>query len=180
MYLTAGPAVMKVDYAAASKTVPVKLIKSYHPKLFGLTKGKMNDLQYFGGYWYATSTVPCTMIRFRDIDRIGKIHRLSGELKLCEAIPRSSVKCTSGTPYFLSVVNQVLYIPFIFGCSGILQVPLISPVQGQQPRQGSSVVSDGVGETMQRLDLVIPNASLLFGTGWVEAGDDIARRGSRW
>jgi hypothetical protein len=177
MYLTAGPAVMKVDYAAASKTVAVKVVKAYAPKLFGLTKGKMNDLQYFGGYWYATSTVPCTMIRFRDIDRIGKIERLAGELKLCDAIPRSSVKCSSGTPYFLSVVDQVLYIPFIFGCSGIMKVPL-NPKQQQVQQMGSSV--NGLHDVGIRWDLAISNASLLFGTGWVEAGDDVARRGAPW
>jgi hypothetical protein len=39
---------------------------------------------------------------------------------------------------------------------------------------------NGLHDVGIRWDLAISNASLLFGTGWVEAGDDVARRGARW
>ena len=153
MYITAGPHVMKVDYKADDGKP--KLVKTIDRKNFGVKNGGMNDLQFIQGWWYVTSTIPCTVGRFRDIDR-PRVESIARELGMCGAIDRKRKHCHTGTPYFMTAIGDTLYLPYIFGCSGVVTFK----------------VSNDTGK--------IKDVSTLFGDGWVEQDDDIQCRGKKW
>lgn len=158
MYITAGPgAVWQVAVSPASSAGGggVKPLRAFSVKPLGFTKGKMNDIAFIEGWWYATSTVPCSIVRFRNITNMRSHERLAGTLGMCRPVPRTQLRCGSGTPYFVSSIEGRVFVPYIFGCSGVVSFVAFE----------NGTVGD-----------VRPH----FGGGWVEKEDDILVRGSEW
>lgn len=155
LYITAGPGVVTRTELDPASGLVVKRA-SYSTKFLGFMKGKMNDLAFFDGWWYATSTVPCAMVRFRDIHRMWEHEKIHTKLGLCAAFSRRERRCLGGTPYFVSKMGDRIYVPYIFGCSGM--------------------VSFRVGAD----DGQISDVRQHWGSGWVEDEADLACRGSDW
>eukprot|EP00759_Apiculatamorpha_spiralis_P020964 PhF_6_TR26123/c0_g1_i2/m.36968 len=118
MYITSGPkGIWSVNHSSPTGVTPVKFypVGPLHMKV-------MNDLLYADGWWYASSTVPCGIKRFRDINQMKNHEDLAQYLGLC-GINRGK---STGTPYFLQVVEGRLYVPYIFTQSGVVSFSLSS------------------------------------------------------
>jgi hypothetical protein len=157
LYFTAGPGVIWRTELDTTIGAVVKR-QSYSIKFLGFVKGKMNDLAYFDGWWYATSTVPCAMVRFRNIDRLWEHEKIHSQLGLCKSFSRKELRCLGGTPYFVSKIGDRIVVPYIFGCSG--------------------VVSFRVNNDDSHAPIV--DVKQHWGGGWVEDGDDLKCRGTEW
>lgn len=152
LYITAGPGVI---WQTTMQDRGVVRGRAYPIRAIGFTKGKMNDLAWIDGWWYATSTVPCAMVRFRSLASMHEHEKLHGVLGLCKAFSRSTARCLGGTPYFVSKVGDRIFVPYIFGCSG--------------------VVSFAVDPATQAIVDVVQHWS----SGWVENSRNLACRGDR-
>ena len=114
----------------------------------------MNDLAFIDGWWYATSTVPCALVRFRSLDSMAQHQALHRSLGLCRTFSRRESRCSTGTPYFITKFDGRIFVPYIFGCSGVL-----------------SFVADGEE---------IRDVRQHWGGGWVEDQEDVRVRGAEW
>ena len=136
MFITAGPGVISV---LNFTTTPVKLVRGVSVKPLGFGKGRMNDLQWIDGWWYATSTAPCAVLRFKNLRTMRPVEALTKPLGLCgtvSAADKKSKRCRTGTPYFVTrpeASSKRLYVPYIFGCSGIVSFT-IGPEEGAEVR----------------------------------------------
>jgi hypothetical protein len=136
MFITAGPGVISVFNFT---TTPVKLVRVVSVKPLGFGKGRMNDLQWIEGWWYATSTAPCAILRFKNLRTMRPVEALTKPLGLCGTVSASdkkSKRCRTGTPYFVTrpeASSKRLYVPYIFGCSGIVSFT-IGPEEGAEVR----------------------------------------------
>lgn len=155
LYITAGPGVITRCVLHRDSGLIVKQ-QSYSTKFLGFAKGKMNDLAFYDGWWYATSTVPCAMVRFRDVNRLWEHEKIHSTLGLCATFSRRQSRCLGGTPYFVSKIGDRIYVPYIFGCSG--------------------VVSFRVDETSGAITDIVQH----WGSGWVEDDSDLQCRGPEW
>ncbi len=153
LYITAGPGVV---WQTAMQDNGVVRGRAYPIRSIGFTKGKMNDLAWIDGWWYATSTVPCAMVRFRSLDAMHQHQKIHGLLGLCKGFSRSTARCLGGTPYFVTKVGDRIFVPYIFGCSG--------------------VVSFAVDPVTQDIVDVVQH----WGSGWVENSRNLACRGKEW
>ncbi|CUF84544.1 Hypothetical protein, putative [Bodo saltans] len=157
LYFTAGPGVIwRTELDGVRGVVVAK--QSYSIKYLGFTKGKMNDLAFFDGWWYATSTVPCAMVRFRNIDRLWEHEKIHTQLGLCKTFSRKEPRCLGGTPYFVSKIGDRIVVPYIFGCSGVVSFR-VDDVGGRAP---------------------IVDVKQHWGGGWVEDSGDLQCRGTEW
>lgn len=154
LYITAGPGVIWRTELDASSGLVVKK-QAFPIKHLGFVKGKMNDLAFFDGWWYATSTVPCAMVRFRNINRLWEHEKLHSQLGLCKPFSRRERRCLGGTPYFVSKVGDRIFVPYIFGCSGVVSFRAID--------------GGGIADVQQH-----------WGGGWVEDDGDLQCRGTLW
>ncbi|KEG12768.1 ABC transporter related protein [Trypanosoma grayi] len=122
----------------------------------GIKSRSMNDVVYMDNYWYISSTYPCSLLRVKSLKR-GPVEMLHKRLNLCRARAQgpgvlAGGRCNLlGTPYYSSFVDGKMMIPFLFHCSGVLSY---------DPVNGSSTV--------------------LWGSGWTEAPEDVKRRGTEW
>lgn len=153
LFMTAGPGVVWESRMDSDRIVP---IRSYSIRPLGFMKGKMNDLAWIDGWWYATSTVPCAMVRFRQLNDMRNHEKLHPLLGLCGSFSRKKERCATGTPYFVSKVHDRIMVPYIFGCSG--------------------VVSFVVDKATERIQDVVQH----WGEGWVEGSDDLTCRTEEW
>jgi hypothetical protein len=153
LYITAGPGVI---WQTTMEDRGIVRGRAYPVKSIGFTKGKMNDLAWIDGWWYATSTVPCAMVRFRSLSAMHDHQKIHGLLGLCRSFSRNAERCLGGTPYFVTKVGTRIFVPYIFGCSG--------------------VVSFAVDTATQDIVDVVQH----WGGGWVESSKDLACRGSEW
>lgn len=153
LYITAGPGVIwQTDIGEHQVTRG----RRYSIKPIGFTKGKMNDLAWIDGWWYATSTVPCAMVRFRSLDAMHQHQKIHSILGLCRPFSRSTARCLGGTPYFVTKIGSRIFVPYIFGCSGLVSFEVDSASQD------------------------IHNVVQHWGGGWVENSKNLACRGSEW
>lgn len=156
LYFTAGPGVIwRTELNPTTGLVVNK--QSYSIKYLGFVKGKMNDLAYLDGWWYATSTVPCAMVRFRDINKLWEHHKIHTQLELCKPFSRRDKRCLGGTPYFVSKVGDRIVVPYIFGCSGVVSFRVSA-----------------------NADASIIDVKQHWGGGWVEDSEDLTCRGTEW
>jgi hypothetical protein len=158
MYFTAGPNAVTVinHHRVDSATKVIKQSGSFSTKPLKFREGKMNDLQYLDGWWYATSTYPCRMVRFRSLRNMRAHEHLTGTLGLCKTVGRGADRCGGGTPYFLTKVDGRIFVPFIFHCSGVVSF---------HTRGDSGAVSD---------------VQHHWGGGWAEKAIDLRVRGLEW
>ena len=104
MYIVSGPrGIWKVDHKSTNHTVLPVQFYSVRP----LGWKTMNDLFFSNGFWYGTSTTPCGFKRFKSMDAMATSEDMTRLLGLCRK--------GSPTPYFMSVVDGRMYVPFIFG-----------------------------------------------------------------
>ena len=155
LFITAGPGVIW-ETTIRRDGQGVTRARSYSIKPLGFTKGKMNDLAWINGWWYATSTVPCAIVRFRRLDAMHEHEKIHRQLSLCKSFSRSTERCLGGTPYFVTNVDNRIFVPYIFGCSG--------------------VVSFAVENDTQNIVDVVHH----WGGGWVESSKNLACRGKEW
>ena len=155
LFLTAGPGA--ITQVALTQSVPeeIKPLRGFGVKPLGFGKGGMNDLQYIDGWWYATSTRPCAIVRFRSLHNMKRHEKLTGKLGMCGVIPRTADRCHSGTPYFVSAFEGRIFVPYIFGCSGV--VSFVAFANGT------------IGDVRQH-----------WGSGWVETKANMQCRGKEW
>jgi hypothetical protein len=99
MYITAGPSVINAVSLAGSK---LKHVGAYSVRPLGFSKGTMNDLQFIDGWWYATSTRPCGIVRFKELHTMRPLESLTKGLGMCRPIDMKATRCTTGTPYFVT------------------------------------------------------------------------------
>jgi hypothetical protein len=123
MLITAGPGVIfRVDHLSASATTPPKILATYDSVAMNAKAGEMNDIFFHEGWWYVTTTYPCMFFRTRDLATRADIdYSLAQRLGLCEWDKYNKNGTCTGTPYYLSLnpIDGRMYVPFIFGCSGI-------------------------------------------------------------
>ena len=156
LFITAGPgAITEVRVSAGNDTTTVAAVSSRSVAPLGFRKGSMNDLQWIGGWWYATSTAPCNIVRFRNLTNMRAFESLAGVLGICQPVARHVARCPGGTPYFVSQINDRIFVPYIFGCSGVVSFAALA--------NGSIVDVTHHG-----------------GGGWVETADDVRVRDLHW
>jgi hypothetical protein len=180
MLVTAGPGFIShfAHRTITRATRGVELLAAYKNRAWKVSSGAMNDVMWHDGWWYITQTRTCAVYRLRELPRILPVPPPLPTLNASEAFAHAErVKhqllnaligvcalaapaCSGGgTPYYLSVVGSRVYVPYIFGCSGVHSfVPLADPV-----RLAASTVKHF-------------NAT----HGWQENDADVAVRGTEW
>ena len=158
MYITAGPkGIWAVDHKNPNGITPVK----FH-SVAGLRMKVMNDLLFYKGWWYATSTRPCAIRRFRSLATMADNEDVSGMLGLCKEHHGKS----SGTPYFLQVIDNRMYVPYIFTKSGVVSFEVPEDNTGS-PGGGIKGATASVRHHWKT-------------GGWEEHEEDIAIRNLGW
>ena len=153
LYITAGPKV--ITELQLSPTGAFKFLRSYSSKAIGISAGKMNDLAFIDGWWYATSTRRCGLGRFRHLAHPRKTYQdLTQSLLLCTKVSDKGGRCTGGTPYYVTSFEGRIFVPYIFGCSG-----MVSFVDSNE---------------------TITDVRQHWGGGWLETAEDMRVRGTKW
>ena len=153
LFITAGP--KSITELSIADENSFRYARSYPSKPIGIYKGKMNDLAFIDGWWYATSTGRCGIGRFRDLHNPRSSYQdLTPLLSLCRKTTEQNERCLGGTPYYVTSFEGRIYVPYIFGCSGVVSFV-------------------GAGST-------ITNVQHHWDGGWPETAEDMEVRGTKW